>query len=114
MRDAVMGLLLIIVGCGQAAPISIPCDGGRGADHSSGGELAVAAPAELNSAISEVAAAFEQKTGNHVRLTFGDSASLYSQIRNGATFDAFFSADMKDFRRLAASGVAVGASSSRF
>jgi len=79
-------------------------------DDSSGVELSVAAPAELNSAISEVAAAFEQKTGNHVRLTFGDSASLYSQIRNGATFDAFFSADMKDVRRLAASGVAVGAS----
>jgi ABC-type molybdate transport system substrate-binding protein len=70
MRDTVIGLLLIIVGCGQAAPISIPCDaGGRGADHSSGAELSVAAPGELNSAISEVAAAFEQKTGNHVRLT---------------------------------------------
>jgi molybdate transport system substrate-binding protein len=64
----------------------------------------------LNSAITEVAGAFEKKTGNHVRLTFADSASLYSQIRKGATFDVFFSADMNDIRRLAASGVAVGAS----
>jgi len=111
MRDTLIGLLLLIVSCGQAAPTSIPCHtGGGGTDDSSGVELSVAAPAELNSAISEVAAAFERKTGNHVHLTFGDSASLYSQIRGGATFDAFFSSDMNDVRRLAASGVAVNTS----
>jgi molybdate transport system substrate-binding protein len=109
MRDTLLGLLLLTVGCGHAAPMSIPCHAG-GADDSAGVELSVAAPQELNSAISEVAAGFAQKSGNRVHLTFGDSASLSSQIRSGATFDAFFSADMKDVQRLAASGVAVGAS----
>ncbi len=111
MRDAVIALLLFIFGCRLAAPNSIPYyAGARGADDPAGVELSVAAPAELNPAITEVAGAFERKTGNHVRLTFADSASLYSQIRKGATFDTFFSADMNDIRRLAASGVAVRAS----
>ena len=90
MRDRAIGLFFIIFGCGLAAPIRSPVPGRRTkADNSAAVELSVAAPEELNPAITEVAESFEQKTGNRVRLTFGDSASLYSQIRNGARFDAF-------------------------
>jgi ABC-type molybdate transport system substrate-binding protein len=95
MRDRAIGLFFIIFGCGLAAPIRSQYQaGGLKADNSAAVELSVAAPEELNPAITEVAESFEQKTGNRVRLTFGDSASLYSQIRNGARFDAFFSTDM--------------------
>jgi molybdate transport system substrate-binding protein len=111
MRNTAIKLLLLILGCGLAVPDSSPCDsGGRGADDAAGVEISVAAPAGLNAAMTEVARAFEQKTGNHVRLTFEDSASLYSQIRDGANFDALFSADMQDARRLVASRAAVAGS----
>jgi ABC-type molybdate transport system substrate-binding protein len=111
MRDRAIGLFFIIFGCGLAAPIRTPYQaGGLRADDSAAVELSVAAPEELNPAITEVAEAFEQKTGNRVRLTFGDSASLYLQIRNGARFDAFFSTDMDHPRRLVASGTATGGS----
>jgi molybdate transport system substrate-binding protein len=111
MRGTVIGLVLLILGCGLAFPDSSPYyAGGGGADVSTGVEISVAAPAGLNAAITEVARAFEQKTGNHVRLTFADSASLNSQIRGGATFDAVFFADMKDVQRLVASRAAVAGS----
>ena len=104
--------MLVILGCGPAVAISSPHYAGGGvADNDAAGvEISVAAPAGLNAALTEVARAFEEKTGHHVRLTFEDSASLYSQIRGGATFDAFFSADMQDVRRLAASRAVVASS----
>jgi molybdate transport system substrate-binding protein len=109
MRDAAIKLLLLILGCGLAvADSSLRDSGGRGAEDAAGVEISVAAPAGLNAAMTEVARAFEQNTGNHVRLTFADAASLYSQIRDGATFDALFSADMQDVRRLVASRAAAG------
>jgi molybdate transport system substrate-binding protein len=111
MRNIAMELVLLILGCGVAVPESSPCNpAGRGADRGAGVEISVAAPAGLDAAMTEVARAFESKTGNHVRLTFADSASLYSQIRSGATFDAVFLADMQDVRRLTTSRAAVAAS----
>jgi molybdate transport system substrate-binding protein len=111
MRDAFIALLFIILGCRHAFPNSIQSDGGgSGPDTSANLELAVAAPGALNDEITEVARTFEHKTGIHIRLTFADSGTLDSQIRNGGVFDAFFSADMDHPRRLAASGAAVRAS----
>ncbi|MGO9516474.1 MAG: molybdate ABC transporter substrate-binding protein [Candidatus Korobacteraceae bacterium] len=69
------------------------------------GELAIAAPDELNSALAELARQFEQKTSNRIRFTFADSSSLLMQIQNGAAFDAVFLPDMNDLRRLANSGI---------
>jgi molybdate transport system substrate-binding protein len=111
MRHTAIKLVLLILGCGPAVAISSPdYAGGRVADDAVGVEISVAAPAGLNATLTEVARAFEEKTGRHVRLTFADSASLYSQILGGATFDAFFSADMQDVRRLAASRAVVASS----
>lgn len=83
-------------------------------DKSTDTALVVAAAAEVNSAITEAARVFEQKTGRHIRFTFADSSSLYSQIRNGAPFDAFFSADLDYPRRLAASGATVNGSATAY
>lgn len=73
-----------------------------------GVELTVAAAAELDPALTEVAQAFEQKTGKHVRLNVADPAKLYSEVRKEGTFDAFFPADMSEVRRLVAAGTALG------
>lgn len=58
-----------------------------------GQDLLVSAAADLNAVLPEVASRFEQKTGKRVVLTFGSSGNFYQQIRNGAPFDMFFSAD---------------------
>lgn len=109
MRNALIAMWFGIAACGLATP-ALPHQSGGGASDSAGVELAVASAAELDPALTEVARAFEQKTGTHVRVEFADSADFYLKIRNGAAFDAFFSADMDHPQRLAASGTAVRAS----
>lgn len=67
-------------------------------------ELAIAAPDELSTALTELGRRFEQKSGNHISFTFTDSANLIQQIRTGTNLDAVFLSDMKEARRLASSG----------
>ncbi len=76
------------------------------AQNSSPSEITVAAAADLTDALKEIATEFEKKTGNRVRLVFGSSGNLASQIRNGAPFDVFLSADMDYPRSLAKDGLA--------
>ncbi len=68
-------------------------------------QILVAAAADLNSVFPEIARRFEQATGNAVKLSFGSSGNFFSQIRNGAPFDLFFSADIDYPRRLEAAGL---------
>jgi molybdate transport system substrate-binding protein len=67
-------------------------------------EIKVAAAADLNYAMKDLAARYEQKTGNKVALSFGASGNFYSQISNGAPYDVFFSADLDYVNKLAAAG----------
>jgi len=67
-------------------------------------DIRVAAAADLNYAMKDLAARFEQKTGNKVDLSFGASGNFYSQIQNGAPFDLFFSADLDYAKKLAEAG----------
>jgi molybdate transport system substrate-binding protein len=70
--------------------------------------LAVAAAADLSFAIEEISAAFaRERPGAEVHATFGSSGNFYAQIRNGAPFDIFLSADMNYPRKLAADRVGV-------
>ena len=68
-------------------------------------EITVAAAADLSYALKDLAARFEQKTGDKVTLSFGSSANLFSQIQSGAPFDLFFSADEQYPQRLAVGGL---------
>ena len=63
-------------------------------------ELLIAAAADLNPALKDVAQQFEKNTGVHVKLSFGASGALTQQIQNGAPFDIFFSADLDYPRQL--------------
>ncbi len=56
-------------------------------------ELTVAAAADLSTALNEIAGNFQKQTGSTVRLSFGASGNLSTQIENGAPYDVFLSAD---------------------
>ncbi|PYP91867.1 MAG: molybdate ABC transporter substrate-binding protein [Candidatus Angelobacter sp. Gp1-AA117] len=68
-------------------------------------EITIAAAADLNFALKDVAARYEKETGQKIKLSFGSSGNFYSQISNGAPFDLFFSADLEYPRKLAAAGL---------
>jgi len=71
--------------------------------------IKVAAAADLNYALTQLANKFEASTGTKVLLSFGASGNLYSQIQSGAPFDLFFSADEEYPKKLAAAGAIDGA-----
>jgi molybdate transport system substrate-binding protein len=56
-------------------------------------KISVAVAANFISAFKEIAADFEDKTGVKVEATFASTGSLYNQIKNGAPYDVFLSAD---------------------
>ena len=53
----------------------------------------VAAAADLQFAVEEIAAAFRAETGEAVRLSFGSTGNFARQIREGAPFQIFMAAD---------------------
>ncbi|MCW5699363.1 MAG: molybdate ABC transporter substrate-binding protein [Rhodospirillales bacterium] len=53
----------------------------------------VAAASDLQFALVDIADAFKAETGRDVVLTFGSSGNIARQIRQGAAFDIFLSAD---------------------
>jgi molybdate transport system substrate-binding protein len=74
----------------------------------SGGELTVAAAADLSSALKDIGDGFQKNSGVRLKLSFGASGALTQQIENGAPFDIFFSADMDYPRQLIRDGQADG------
>jgi molybdate transport system substrate-binding protein len=69
-------------------------------------EIVVAAAADMNAALPQLVAAYTKKTGQTVKFSFGSSGNLANQIRNGAPFDVFFSADEEYPKQLMAEGLA--------
>ena len=69
-------------------------------------EINVAAAADMSAALPELAALYTKQTGQTVKLSFGSSGNLTNQIRQGAPFDIFFSADEDYPRQLIAEGLA--------
>lgn len=73
--------------------------------------LQVAAAADLAICINELNRKFEQNVnGTEVRASIGASGNFFAQIKNGAPFDVFLSADMFYPRELAKAGLADAAS----
>jgi molybdate transport system substrate-binding protein len=70
-------------------------------------EIRVAAAADLQFALQDVAARFEKESGKKVALTFGSSGNFFAQIQNGAPFDVFFSANTDFPKKLEAAGLTV-------
>ena len=67
-------------------------------------EITVAAAADLQFVMQDVAAHFQKETGKSVKLIYGSSGNFFQQIQNGAPFDMFFSANLDFPRKLEAAG----------
>jgi molybdate transport system substrate-binding protein len=65
----------------------------------------IAAAANLNFALTEIAAQFERERGMAVEIVFGASGTLTRQIQDGAPFELFLAADEEFPRQLAAAGL---------
>src|SRR5581483_7441336 len=70
-----------------------------------GQEITIAAAADLQSAMQEIASNFQKNTGEVVKVTYGSSGNFFQQIQNGAPFDMFFSANLDYPKRLEAAGL---------
>ena len=68
--------------------------------------LRVAAAADLEPVLPPILAAFQQSTGIRAEATYQASATLTTQIENGAPFDLFLSADLSYPKRLIDAGLA--------
>ncbi|MGC1417160.1 MAG: molybdate ABC transporter substrate-binding protein [Candidatus Acidiferrum sp.] len=69
-------------------------------------EIAVAAAADLQFAMQDLAAQFEKNSGTKVDVSYGSSGNFFAQLQNGAPFDLFFSADIEYPEKLEAAGFA--------
>jgi molybdate transport system substrate-binding protein len=87
-RRAAVALVLLTAGCAHRPAAGTP-------------PLAVAAAADLRFALDEIARDFRRANrGVDLRISYGSSGNFFSQIRNGAPFDVFLSADTDYPRRL--------------
>jgi molybdate transport system substrate-binding protein len=68
-------------------------------------QITVAAAADLQSVMQEVASRFQKETGKNVKLTYGSSGNFFQQLQNGAPFDMFFSANLDYPKKLEAAGL---------
>src|SRR5215510_11754430 len=66
----------------------------------------IAAAANLNFVLAEIARKFEQDQGAKVELVFGASGTLTRQIQDGAPFEMFLAADEEFPNQLVAAGLA--------
>jgi len=68
--------------------------------------IRIAAAADLQFAMAELATQYQAKSGQSLDVTYGSSGNFFSQMQNGAPFDLFFSADIDYPRKLESLGFA--------
>ncbi len=68
-------------------------------------DITIAAAADLQSAMPDMAARFETQTGKKIAVTYGSSGNFFQQIQNGAPFDMFFSANLDYPKKFEAAGL---------
>lgn len=80
----------------------------HGANAESRSAPVIAAAASVQFALMEIAASFHASTGIRVRPSFGSSGNLSRQIRQGAPYQLFLSADERYVRELSHDGLTEG------
>lgn len=71
------------------------------------GDLHIAVASNFSSAIKTIVTRFDPGKTHHIVLSFGSSGKHYAQIKQGAPFDIFFSADVQRAARLEQEGNAI-------
>lgn len=84
--------------------------GGLAALAAQAGQVQVAVAANFTAPMQAIAAQFAKDTGHTAELSFGATGKFYAQIRSGAPFEVFLSADDTTPARLVAEGGALAAS----
>ena len=74
------------------------------------GTVHLAVAANFMNAAKDIVKAFKEKTGHEVILSSGSSGLLYIQIKEGAPFDVFLSADKEFSKKLVEDNSGVAAS----
>jgi molybdate transport system substrate-binding protein len=114
----VAGLLAMLAACSSAAtqtpsaPASIPASPGSSSSAGSAtpATLTIYAAASLKGALDEAKAAWEPANpGSKVTISTDSSATLETQIEQGAPADLFLSADTTNPKKLVDKGLAAGA-----
>ena len=70
-------------------------------------EVQVAVAANFAAPMKKIAAEFERATGDKAVLSLGSTGNFYAQIKNGAPYQVFLSADAATPRKLEREGLAV-------
>jgi molybdate transport system substrate-binding protein len=104
-RTLLAGLLAGVVALAILGPAGAAAAGSAAAADSP----VVAAAADLQFALPDIAAEFTRKTGRTLRLVFGSSGNFRRQIEDGAPFELFLSADRAYVAALAGEGRTVDA-----
>lgn len=73
-------------------------------------EVKVAVAANFTAPMQQIAKLFEAETGHTAALSFGSTGALYAQVKNGAPFQVFLSADAKTPEKIESEGLAVAGS----
>jgi molybdate transport system substrate-binding protein len=70
-------------------------------------QTTIAVAANFTDATRDLVPLFEQTTGHYVKVSFGSTGKLYSQIENGAPYEVFLAADDKRPAKVENDGLAV-------
>jgi len=73
-------------------------------------EISVAVAANFTDATRDIVPLFEKASGHKLKVSFGSTGKLYSQIENGAPFEVFLAADSKRPAKAESAGLAVAGS----
>jgi len=68
-------------------------------------QITVAAAADLQFAMQDIATRFEKESGKAVKVVYGSSGNFFQQIQNGGPFDLFFSANLDYAKKLETAGL---------
>lgn len=75
--------------------------------HALADDVQVAVAANFSAPIEEIGKAFNKATGHQLKVSTGASGKFYAQIKNGAPFQVFLSADEEKPAQLEKDGLAV-------